>query len=155
MIIYDTIFTAVLIVSAFLALHLEETINAVISFGVMLATLSAFYFNLGAPFAAVFQLAIAVGTIAVFFLAGEMLSPRRGTPQKRGGKILGIVAALVLSVPSIVLSIEAETSMKPNVPSFSFALWELRPLDILAQGVVILTLALGAVMVLKTTKEED
>lgn len=155
MIICDIIFTVALIVSAFLALHLEETIHAVISFGVMFAILSAFYFNLGAPFAAVFQLAVAVGTIAVLFLAGEMFSPKRRTSQKLRKNILGVIAALMLSVPPIVLSLGSDTSMKPNVSSFSFALWGLRPLDVVAQGVVVLTLALGVVMVMKTTKEED
>lgn len=151
---YEDLFAVAFVVSAFLALHLENVTYAVISFGAMFTVLSALYFSLNAPFAAVFQLVIAVGTIAVFFLAGEMLKPKRQIPQKFQSKILGIIVAVGLSVPSILLDFEADALMKPYSLSFSSALWEFRALDVIAQGVVILTLALGVLIVLKERKKE-
>lgn len=151
---YEDAFAVALVVSAFLALHLRSVAYAVISFGVMFTVLSALYFTLGAPFAAVFQLVVAVGTIAVFFLAGEMLTPERETRQKLGSKILGVVIACGLSVPSILLDFEATTSMKTHYLPFSSALWEFRALDVIGQGVVVLALALGVVMVLKERRKQ-
>jgi NADH:ubiquinone oxidoreductase subunit 6 (subunit J) len=142
-----------LVVSAFLALHLEKPTYAIISFGVMFTALSMLYFSLNALFAAVFQLVVAVGTIAVFFLAGEMLSPKKMTTQKPGNIILAIGFAICLSVPSLLLNLNAETFTVLTHLPFSSALWEFRALDILAQGVVILTLALGIVAVLKKRKK--
>jgi len=151
---YEDPFAVALVVSAFLALHLRNVAYAVVSFGVMFTALSALYFTLGAPFAAVFQLVVAVGTTAVFFLAGEMLTPRRETPQKLNNTILGVIIAFGLSVPSILLDFEAATTMNTHDLPFSSALWEFRALDVIGQGVVVLALALGVVMVLKERRKE-
>jgi len=150
---YESILAIALVVSAFLALHFENVIYAIISFGAMFVVLSAFYFSLNAQFAAVFQLVVAVGTIAVFFLAGEMLTPKREAPQKLRSKILGIIVALGLSIPPIILDFETDTLMKIHRISFPSALWGFRALDVIAQGVVILTLALGVATVLKERKK--
>lgn len=143
-----------LVVSAFLALHLENVTYAVVSFGVMFTVLSVLYFSLNAPFAAVFQLVVAVGTIAVFFLAGEMLTPKRRIPQRLWSKIVGVIIAVGLSVPSILLDFETNALMNLHDLSFASALWEFRALDVIAQGVVILILALGVVMILKERKKQ-
>ncbi|MBO3802435.1 MAG: NADH-quinone oxidoreductase subunit J, partial [Candidatus Brockarchaeota archaeon] len=65
-----------------MALHLENITHAVISFAVALVALSALYFYVEAPFAAIFQLVVGAGTIAVFLLAGEMLSPKGEKAQR-------------------------------------------------------------------------
>lgn len=151
---YDEIIAIVLVVSAFLAVHLESATYAVISFGAMFTVLSALYFSLNTPFAAVFQLIIGVGTVAVFFLAGEMLTPKRKQSQGMKKIILGAIIAGGLSIPSILLDLELDGPMKSYNQSFSSALWEFRALDVIAQGVVILTLALGVAMVLKERRKE-
>jgi len=146
---YDAVFAAALVISAFLALHIDETIYAVISFGATLTLLSGLYFLMNAPFAAVFQLIVAVGALAVFFLAGEMLTPKKGSPQKMRAKIIGLLIASILAVPPIILDLHVEPFSKSYDLSFAQALWEFRALDVIAQSVVILTLALGIVMVLR------
>jgi len=151
---YEEILAVALVVSAFLAVHLENTMHAVISFGSMFTVLSALYFALNTPFAALFQLIIAVGTVAVFFLAGEMLTPKTKSHQKLRNIVLGAVIAVGLSLPSILLDLQADTLMNPHNLSFSSALWEFRALDVIAQGVVILVLALGAATVLKERRKE-
>jgi len=149
MIIYEALFAAALVISAFLALHLDETIYAIISFAVALTLLSGLYFLMNAPFAAVFQLMVAVGAVAVFFLASEMLSPKRRLPQKMRDKILGILIASILAAVPILVDLNIKAFSKSHSPSFASALWEYRALDVIAQSIVVLTLALGIVMVLK------
>jgi multisubunit Na+/H+ antiporter MnhB subunit len=83
-----------------------------------------------------------------------MLTPKRGTRQKSESKILGVIVAFGLAVPSVLLDFEASTSMKTHDLSFSSALWEFRALDVIGQGVVVLALALGVVMVLKERKKQ-
>ena len=146
---YDEIFAVALVVSAFLAMHIEETIYAVISFGVTLTLLSGLYFLMNAPFAAVFQLIVAVGAIAVFFLAGEMLTPKKRSSQKMKDKIIGLLIAAVLAVPPVILELRIEVFSRPYDLAFASALWEFRALDVIAQSIVILMLALGIVMVLR------
>jgi len=152
---YEEILGVALVVSAFLAVHLENTTHAVISFGATFMVLSALYFALNTPFAALFQLIIAVGTIAVFFLAGEMLTPKTKSHQKLRNRVLGVIVAVALSLPAILLDLQADTLINPHNLSFSSALWEFRALDVIAQGVVILVLALGVATVLKERRKGD
>ena len=154
MFLYEEILAVALVVSAFLAVHFEDTTHAVISFGAMFTVLSALYFALNTPFAALFQLVIAVGTIAVFFLAGEMLTPKKESRQKLRNVVLGVVIAVALSLPAILLDLQADALMNPHNLSFFSALWEYRALDVIAQGVVILVLALGVATVLKERRKE-
>jgi len=146
---HEVVFAVALVISAFLALHIDETIYAIISFGAALTLLSGLYFLMNAPFAAVFQLVIAVGALAVFFLAGEMLTPKRSSPQRMRDKIIGLLIAAVLAVPPIILDLHVEPFSKSYSLPFASALWEFRALDVIAQSIVILMLALGIVMVLR------
>ncbi|HIE18661.1 TPA: hypothetical protein EYP75_02945 [Candidatus Bathyarchaeota archaeon] len=147
--IYEAIFAVALVVSAFLALHLDETIYAIISFAAALTLLSGLYFLMNAPFAAVFQLIVAVGAVAVFFLASEMIAPKKGLSQKMRDKILGLLIASFLAAIPFLVDLNVKAFSKPHNLSFASALWEYRALDIVAQSIVVLTLAIGIVMVLK------
>jgi len=151
---YDDLFVLVVVVSAFMALHLENATHAAISFAVALTAISALYFDLNAPFAAIFQLVVGAGTIAIFFLASEMFAQKGGKMQSLGSKVVGAILAIGISIPSIVLDIGNIAFVKSNGLSFSSALWESRAIDVIGQGVVILTLAIGAVMVLKKSRKE-
>jgi len=146
---YEAAFAAVLVVSAFLALHVDETIYAIIFFGATLTLLSGLYFFMNAPFAAVFQIVIAVGALAVFFLAGEMLTSKKGSPQKMKDKIIGLLIASILAAIPIISDLHIEIFSKPYGLSFASALWRFRALDVIAQSVIILILALGIAMVLR------
>ena len=78
-----------------------------------------------------------------------MLTSKKGSPQKIRDKIIGLLIASVLAVPPIISNLHVEAFSKASGLSFSSALWEFRALDVIAQSVVILMLALGIVMVLK------
>ena len=74
-----------LIVSACLALFLDEVVYSVAALsGTFLFTALLYYVN-GAIYAAIFQFAVGVGTLAILFLSGEMLSDKstkKTSPKK-------------------------------------------------------------------------
>jgi NADH:ubiquinone oxidoreductase subunit 6 (subunit J) len=151
----ETVLVVGVVASAFFAMYLEETVYAVLSLTTMFIVLSALYFSLNAPFAAVFQLAIATGTIAVFFLAGEMLTKKTGATTSLKKKLLGLAASILLSIPCIIGTEQTKTFTRSTGFSISTALWELRAVDAIAQGLVILTVALGIVFLLKKERRRS
>jgi len=138
-----------LVTSAVFAIYLKETVASVLSLGSMLVLLSLLYFSLNAPFAAIFQLALGIGTVAVFLLAGDTLTKKSDEKTSSKTKILGLFAAVILSIPVIVGTVATQTLTREINLSLSTALWDLRAIDVLAQGIVVLTVALGVVFLLK------
>lgn len=138
-----------LVTSAVFAIYLKETVASVLSLGSMLVLLSLLYFSLNAPFAAIFQLALGIGTIAIFLLAGDTLTKKSDEKTSSKTKILGLFAAVILSIPVIVGTVATQTLTREINLSLSSALWDLRAIDVLAQGIVVLTVALGVVFLLK------
>lgn len=138
-----------LVTSAVFAIYLKETVASVLSLGSMLILLSLLYFSLNAPFAAIFQLALGIGTVAVFLLAGDTLTKKSDEKTSSKTKILGLFAAVILSIPVIVGTVATQTLTREINLSLSSALWDLRAIDVLAQGIVVLTVALGVVFLLK------
>jgi len=136
-----------LIVSAVLALFLDEVVYSVAALsGTFLFTALIYYFN-GAIYAAIFQFVVGIGTLAILFLSGEMLgekSLKKTSPARTAG-LFG--AGVVLSLPAIFLSVSGQTDVASNV-NIGDALWTLRGGDILLQALVILTVALGIGIVL-------
>jgi NADH:ubiquinone oxidoreductase subunit 6 (subunit J) len=135
-----------LIISACLAIFLEEAVYSVVALAAMFFLTSILYALSGAVFVAVFQFAVGAGTLAILFLSGEMLSEK---PAKVSQKTLFtfVVAGLLLSLPAVFLSISSQTVAFSGV-SFEEALWNLRAVDVVLQGFVIMTVALGIVIIL-------
>jgi NADH:ubiquinone oxidoreductase subunit 6 (subunit J) len=142
-----------LVVSAFLSVYLDEAIYSIASLAVTLMLVAILYTLNGGGFAAIFQLAISVGTLAVLFLSGETLTEK---PSRRSLKktFLALTTGFVLSVPSIVFPSDAMlTKLSPEV-SFPEALWNLRAIDVILQGLVIMTVALGIIIVVYEKRRE-
>jgi NADH:ubiquinone oxidoreductase subunit 6 (subunit J) len=142
-----------LIISAVLALFLDEVIYSVAALaGTFLFTALIYVLN-GALYAAIFQFAVGVGTLSILFLSGEMLGdkPKKKTSPKRTSALIGIGAAL--SLPAIFLSVSGSTGTNSNL-DFSDALWNVRGLDVVLQAIVILTVALGIAIVLYEKKKK-
>ena len=144
-----------LVTSAVFAIYLKETVASVLSLGSMLVLLSLLYFSLNAPFAAIFQLALGIGTVAVFLLAGDTLTKKSDEKTSSKTKILGLFAAVILSIPVIVGTVATQTLTREINLSLSSALWDLRAIDVLAQGIVVLTVALGVVFLLKEERRRS
>jgi NADH:ubiquinone oxidoreductase subunit 6 (subunit J) len=141
------VLSAGLIISACLAIFLDEAVYSVAALAGMFIFTALLYALSDALFVAIFQFAVGAGTLAVLFLSGEMLSekPTKKTPRKSLLSI--IVVGMLLSLPAIFLSISGSTAAFSGV-SFGEALWNLRALDVVLQGLVIMAVALGIIIVL-------
>ena len=143
-----------LIISPVLALFLDDVIYSVAALAGTFFFTALIYIQNGAYFAAIFQFAVGVGTLAILFLSGEMLGdkPTKKTSPKRIGALLG--AGAVLSLPAIFLSVSGSIGTNSNL-DFGDALWNVRGLDVVLQAFVILTVAMGIVIVLYEKKKKD
>ena len=142
-----------LIISAVLALFLDEVIYSVAALAGTFFFTAFIYVENGALYAAIFQIAVGVGTLAILFLSGEMLGdkPKMKTSPKRTVALVGIGA--VLSLPAIFLSVSGSTGTTSGL-DFGDALWNVRGLDVVLQALVILTVALGIAIVLYEKKKK-
>jgi len=137
-----------LIISAILALFLDEMVYSVAALsGTFLFTALLYALN-GAPFAAIFQFAVGIGTLAILFLSGEMLSdkPTKKTSPTKIGALIG--AGVVLSLPAFFVSISGSTGTVFSNDTFGDSLWNLRGIDVILQALVILTVAIGIAIIL-------
>jgi NADH:ubiquinone oxidoreductase subunit 6 (subunit J) len=144
-----------LVVSALLAVILDDAVYSVASLAITLMLVAILYSLNDASFAAVFQLGISIGTLAVLFLSGETLSEKTNQRKPLRKAFLATIAAILLSVPSFLVSVGTPSSTISSDVSFPEALWNLRAIDIVLQGLVILTVALGIAIVLRTKKERS
>ncbi len=137
-----------LVISAVLALFLDEVVYAVAALAGTFLFTALIYALDGAIFAAVFQFAVGVGTLAILFLSGEMLGdkPVKKASPTRVGALVG--AGAVLSLPVIFLNVSGITSGQGSAGEFSDALWNTRGLDVVLQALVIFTVALGIAIML-------
>jgi len=136
-----------LVISACLAIFLDEAVYSVTALtGTFLLTALLYALN-GAIFVAVFQFAVGVGTLAILFLSGEMLSEK--PVKKTSPRNLAAVAVLgvLLALPATLLSISGPNTSNVEV-SFGEALWNLRASDVVLQGLVIIGAALGIAIIL-------
>ncbi|HVP92799.1 MAG TPA: NADH-quinone oxidoreductase subunit J [Acidobacteriota bacterium] len=142
-----------LVVSAFLAVYLDEAVYSVASLASTLILVALLYSLNDAGFAAIFQLGISAGTLVVLFLSGETLSEKTTQSKPLRKAFVAIVVAILLSIPSIVISTGTISTSASSDVSFPEALWSLRLIDIVLQGLVIMTVALGIAIVLYSKRE--
>jgi NADH:ubiquinone oxidoreductase subunit 6 (subunit J) len=147
------ILSAGLIISACLAIFLDEAIYSVTALAGTFFLTSVIYALSGSLFAAVFQFAVGAGTLAVLFLSGEMLSEAQTKTSQRT-LLLIMAVGVLLSLPAIFLSVSGSTGVFSGI-SFDEALWNLRAADVVLQGVVIMTVALGIAIVLHEKKNGE
>jgi NADH:ubiquinone oxidoreductase subunit 6 (subunit J) len=141
------VLSAGLLISACLAIFIDEAVYSVVALAGTFIFTALLYALSGAIFVGVFQFAVGAGTLAILFLSGEMLSekPLKKTTPKN--LLLVAVAGAVLSLIPIFLSISTPGSAVSDV-SFGEALWNLRATDVVLQGLVIMTVALGIAIIL-------
>jgi NADH:ubiquinone oxidoreductase subunit 6 (subunit J) len=140
-----------LIVSACIALFLDEIHYAVGALAGTFLFTSLLYALNGAIYGAIFQFVIGIGTLTVLFLSGEMLSEKtkKKTSPKKLVALIG--GAITLSLPAIFLT-TSETPSEISTTSIGIALWDLRGLDIILLALVVLTLSLGIFIILHEKK---
>jgi NADH:ubiquinone oxidoreductase subunit 6 (subunit J) len=136
-----------LLVSAVLALFLDEVVYSVAALAGTFLFTSLIYALNGAAFAAIFQFVVGIGTLAILFLSGEMLG-EKSAKKTSPNRVLALVGGgVVLSLPAVFLSVSGATGTVSDV-TFGDALWNIRGLDVVLQAFVILTVALGIAIVL-------
>jgi NADH:ubiquinone oxidoreductase subunit 6 (subunit J) len=146
--------SAGLVITACLAIFLDEAVYSVVALAGTFLFTSLLYALNGAIFVAVFQFSVGAGTLAVLFLSGEMLSERPLKKTLPKNLFIVMLAGALLSLPSIFLSISTPANEVSGV-SFGEALWTLRAGDVVLQGLVIMTVALGIAVVLYEKKTGD
>jgi len=145
--IYELIVAGIMI-SACLAIYFEEAIYSLFSLTIMFILTALLYSLNGAVYAALFQLTMGAGALAVFFLLSEELTEKNKAKNTLKRALLTVAISLLLVVLTIFSpadNIIASFSCNVLFPS---ALWELRNVDVVLQSLVILTVVLGASMVL-------
>jgi NADH:ubiquinone oxidoreductase subunit 6 (subunit J) len=141
-----------LVISACLAIYLDEAEYSVGALACMFILMAIIYALNGAIFVAVFQFAVSIGTLSVLFLSAEMLSEKPGKEPVK--KIFWVmISGLLLSVPAIFLSVTTSPANVSLDVSFAQALWNLRAIDVVSQGLVMMTVAIGAAIILYERKE--
>ncbi len=140
-----------LIVSACLALFLDEIQYAVAALAGTFLFTALIYASTGSYYGAVFQFSVGIGTLAILFLSGEMLSekPKNKTSTAKLAALIG--GGVALSLPAVFLSVSG-TPIVTSEAGFGDALWNLRGLDVVLQALVVLTIALGIFIVLHEKK---
>jgi NADH:ubiquinone oxidoreductase subunit 6 (subunit J) len=143
--------SAGLIISACLAIFFDEAVYSVAALAGAFMFTALLYLVNGAIYVAIFQFAVGVGTLAVLFLSGEMLSEKPKQKTSLRSTLTALVAGALLSLAPILLSIPISTPSGSDV-SFGEALWDLRAMDVVLQGLVIMTVAIGIAIVLYDRK---
>ncbi len=136
-----------ILVSAILALFLDEVVYSVAALaGTFLFTALLFALS-DAIFAAVFQFSVGIGTLAILFLSGEMLSEKE-IKKTSPTKLLALLGGgVLLSLPAIFLSVSGTTTQVVE-GNFGESLWNMRGLDVVLTGLLVLTIALGVFIVM-------
>jgi NADH:ubiquinone oxidoreductase subunit 6 (subunit J) len=142
-----------LIISACLAIFLEEAVYSVAALAGTFILTALMYALSDAPYVAIFQFAVGIGTLSILFLSGEMLSEKPVAKTKITSMVAVGVLGAVLSLPAFFLSVSSPNEVTINV-GFGDELWNLSAVDVVLQGLVILTVALGITIVLYNKRKQ-
>lgn len=148
------IISIAIVVSAFLAIYLDEAVYSVASLTATFVLVSILYAFNGAVYAALFQASIGAGTLSILFLTGEMLSDKDARKVTRRARILAIATAFCISLPAVLLSTGTPATGMPSTAAFPQVLWGFRAIDIALQGLIILTVAMGIAIVIQERRKE-
>lgn len=148
------ILSAGLIISVCLAIFLDEAVYSVSALVGAFFFATLLYVFSGAIFVAIFQFAVGVGTLAVLFLSGEMLSEKPNKKTSLGKSLMVVAVGVLLSFPAIFLSLSSPAPIGSDI-QFEEALWNLRAVDVVLQGLVIMTVALGTAIILYEKKKGE
>ena len=151
MILIFEILSTGLLISACLAIFIDEAIYSVSALACTFFFTSLLYLLNDAIYVAIFQFAVAVGTLAILFLSGEMLSTKSKNKLSLNKSLIIVLMGGLFSLPAILLSISDISDVGSGI-TFEEALWNLRGMDVVFQGLVLLTVALGTAIILYEKK---
>jgi len=143
-----------LVVSACLAIFLDEAVYSVAALAATLFLTSVLFALSGAIYAAIFQFAVGIGTLSILFLSGEMLSEKPLTKTKPVMVIGVSVLGVVLSLPAVFFLVSSPSPVS-STATLGDALWNYGAVDVILQGLVILTVAIGIAIILFERKKKN
>ena len=146
--------SACIIVSACLAVYLDDVMYSLISLMIMFISTAVLYSLSGALYAAIFQLVVGAGALTAFFLLSEELTEHAKIKYDWRRMLLTLLVSLFLAAVPILYPAENNASFFSCEEPFTSALWSLRVIDIVLQGVAILTVALGVSVILYEERRE-
>ena len=136
-----------LVVFSAAAVLFRDLLRAAICLALASVTLSVVFFQLGAPYAAVFELSVGAGLVMVLLVSAIGLTRRNPSENEEKDKhvflILPVLALLVMAVIDIAAFVLMHGRVAAVVPGeqvagFADTLWRVRWVDVLAQLGVIL-----------------
>ncbi|HTW91189.1 MAG TPA: NADH-quinone oxidoreductase subunit J [bacterium] len=145
--VLHSVLLAGIVLFALLAVFLKDLLRSAICLAVASIFLSIVFFQLGAPYAAVFELSVGAGLVMVLLASAIGLTRRTPPENEEQGRspalILPLIALLVLAVIDIVAftamgSRLIATPAEGQAAGFAETLWRVRWVDILAQLGIIL-----------------
>jgi NADH-quinone oxidoreductase subunit J len=147
-----------LIIAAVWTVMTRSLLRAAIGLALVSVILSILMFSLNSPLAAVFELSVCAGLIPVLFISAisltEPLTPREKEEQSRKKMarfwflpFLIVILAVVLSLVKMKTFIELP--VPETIKDARTMLWNLRPLDLLGQVMILLAGAFGIVVLFK------
>ena len=150
---------AAIAIFALLAVLLTDLLRSAISLALASAALSVLFFQLGVPYAAVFELSVGAGLVMVLLVSAIGMTRRTPPENEEKGKspvlIIPVLALLALAVIDIVVFVSLGSRILPapgeQASSFAETLWRVRWLDVLAQLGIVLT---GVFAVLALSRKE-
>ena len=99
---------------------------------------------------------VGISVLAVLFLAGEMLSELKNKKQSTKRIILSAIIGFIISLPTMLFTVSVTpVSSGSTTQIFQYSFWDLRSIDVVLQGLVILVIAIGVSIVLYEKKERS
>ena len=158
-----TVLLFLLLVSALWTVMARSLLRSALGLALTSIVLTIIMFRLNSPLAAVFELSVCAGLISVLFVSTISLTQPLSQEdvlrhmQERMARFwflpllivaVGIALVLMKTVPSVHLPAPEE------VKDVRVVMWQLRPVDIVGQIIILLTGAFGVVIFFKERKKK-
>jgi NADH-quinone oxidoreductase subunit J len=134
---------------AALAVLLRDMLQSILSLTIASVSLAAYFYLLGAPYAAVFEAIVAAGLITVLFLFMVSLTDTSVVERLEGRKatLVGVLGLAFVAVVGFLWASyfgELGVAAQSNFGDFGEALWTGRSIDVLAVTILIFVGVIGS-----------
>ena len=145
--ILHAVLLAGIVLFALLAVLLKDLLRSAICLALASVILSIVFFQLGAPYAAVFELSVGAGLVMVLLASAIGLTRRTPPENEEQGKSPALILPLIALLGMAVIDIAAFALIgrRMVIPvsgeqaaNFAATLWQIRWVDVLAQLGIIL-----------------